>query len=34
MSFYARVFLLGALAFNLLWRYASRGNRLLGESVD
>jgi uncharacterized membrane protein len=34
MSFYSGTFLMGALAFNLLWRYASWGDRLLGEEVD
>jgi uncharacterized membrane protein len=34
MTFYAGTFLVGALPFNLLWRYASYGKRLLGDKVD
>jgi len=34
MAVYAGVFFVGALIFNLLWRYASRGGRLLDDGAD
>jgi len=33
MSFYAAVFVLGTLPFNLLWRYAAHGRRLLADDA-
>ncbi len=34
MAFYAGMSLLAAIFYNLLWNYASRGNRLLASNVD
>jgi uncharacterized membrane protein len=34
MAFYAATFVVGSLLFNLLWRYAIYGDRLLDEHAD
>ena len=34
MAVYAGVFFVGALIFNLLWRYAARDNRLIDDGAD